>query len=56
MEHALTHRQREFDMGEGFTMVIGPSRTGALLEIGVSRRSGTLRLVHAMAARAKFTR
>ena len=37
-------------------MLIGPSRTGELLEIGVSRAEGIDFIIHAIPARAKFIR
>ena len=37
-------------------MLIGPSRTGQFLEIGVSRADGIDFIIHAMPARAKFIR
>jgi len=38
------------------TMVIGPSPTGALLEVGVVEWHGDLAVVHAMPARRRFLR
>jgi len=41
---------------EEFTMYIGGTRSGALLEIGVVRGDLSLVIVHAMPARDKFLR
>jgi hypothetical protein len=41
---------------EGMVMYIGPSMEGKLLEIGVVEWHGTLAIVHAMPARARFLR
>jgi hypothetical protein len=54
--HALAHSVRTFDVGEGMTMVIGPSTTGAFLEVGVVEWHGDLAVVHAMPARRRFLR
>jgi hypothetical protein len=52
--HALAHYGATFDVGEGLTMVIGPSRTGAPLEVGVGEWYGDLAALHAMPARKTF--
>ncbi len=54
--HALSYSVRLFNVGEGMTMVIGPSTTGSLLEVGVVEWHGDLAVVHAMPARDKFLR
>lgn len=41
---------------DDLVMLIGPSQTGQLLEIGVSRADGIDFIIHAMPARPKFTR
>jgi hypothetical protein len=38
------------------TMVIGPSPTGVLLEVGVVEWHGEIAVVHAMRARERFLR
>lgn len=38
------------------SLLIGPTRTGQLLEIGVSRADGIDFIIHAMPARPKFIR
>ena len=41
---------------DDLTMLIGSSRTGQFLEIGVSTADGIDFIIHAMPARAKFIR
>ena len=41
---------------DGFTMLIGPSRSGHILEIGVFETASQLRVIHAMSARQKYLR
>ena len=53
MLHAYRNPIRVFDVDE-LTMLIGPSPSGALLEVGVARAEGIEFIVHAMAAREKF--
>ena len=55
MQHALRHHLRAFPGDEpGFTMFVGPSTTGELLDVGVVARDDQARIVHAMPARPKF--
>jgi hypothetical protein len=57
VRHALSHPLDGFDVGEGMTMVVGPDRTGALIEIGVVTMYGGWCVVHAMRpARDRFLR
>ncbi|MGL5818531.1 MAG: hypothetical protein ACRCYR_13270 [Phycicoccus sp.] len=42
--------------GDGFTMVVGASATGAILEVGHVRGATADIIVHAMRARKKFLR
>lgn len=51
MVHAASHAIRVHDLGDGFTMLVGPGQDAQLLEVGIS--SGGL-IVHAMPARTKF--
>ena len=52
MQHALRyHLYRSFEDEAGFTMYLGPSTTGVLLEVGVAARGDEARIVHAMRAR-----
>jgi hypothetical protein len=54
MRHALRNPIRAADLGDGLTMVVGPARDGALLEVGVADSDAGPVIVHAMRARAKF--
>ena len=51
--HALTYFVR-VEHQEEFTMIIGPSRKGNMLEIGTSTNEDSLVVFHAMPARRKF--
>ncbi len=53
--HAYRHPARVLQLDD-LVMLIGPSRTGQLLEIGVSRADGIDFIIHAMPARPKFIR
>ena len=53
--HAYRNPTRVFRLDD-LVMLVGPSQSGQLLEIGVSRAEGIDFIVHAMPARAKFTR
>jgi len=53
--HAYRHPTRVLQLDD-LVMLLGPSRTGRLLEIGVSRADGIDFIIHAMPARAKFIR
>lgn len=55
MMHAYRHPTRVLQLDD-LTMLIGPSRTGRLLEIGVIRAEGIEFVIHAMPARPKFIR
>lgn len=55
IEHALTNAIRYHDLDEGLVMVVGPTRTGDLIEVGVVvPDEDEPYVVHAMAARQKF--
>ncbi len=56
MLHALAHPLRVFDLGDGFTMLVGADTAGRLLEVGVVEGDTALVIVHAMPARQKFLR
>jgi hypothetical protein len=56
MLHALRNPIRDFDLGDGLTMFIGPARDATLLEVGVSDGQQGPVIVHAMEARPKFLR
>ncbi|MGB8860354.1 MAG: hypothetical protein WCC60_13895 [Ilumatobacteraceae bacterium] len=53
--HVYRHPTRVLQLDD-LIMLIGPSQTGQLLEIGVSRADGIDFIIHAMPARPKFTR
>lgn len=53
MLHAYRNPIRIFEPGD-LTMLIGPARDGALLEVGVATAEGIDFIVHAMSARPKF--
>jgi hypothetical protein len=57
MLHAVRRAYRWFALDDEITMVIGPSTTGAPLEVGIAVWHGDqLAIVHAMPAREKFLR
>ena len=54
--HAYANPIRVFDLGEGFTMVIGANLAAIIYEIGVVDGVTVSVIVHAMRAREKFLR
>jgi hypothetical protein len=53
--YAVRNAMRRIVMEEGFTMLIGPTSDGALVEIGILDAEGDDPVViHAMPLRAKF--
>jgi hypothetical protein len=56
MLHAFRNPVRDFDLGDGLTMLIGPARDATLLEVGVKDEPDGPVIIHAMKARAKFLR
>lgn len=52
IDHPLNNPLAVHDF-DGFVVVIGPSRSGVLLEVGINDDDAVF---HAMAARAKFLR
>ena len=52
--HAIRNPVRAIAVDDGITMLIGPGRTGALLEIGVVQGHPRPVVVHAMPARVRF--
>ena len=56
MLHAFDHPVRSEDLDDGFVMLIGPDRSGNLLEIGVVTGDDGPVIVHAMPARPKYLR
>ncbi len=54
--HAYNHPIRIEDLDDGLFMIVGPSRAGGMLEIGVVAGSEAPVIVHAMQARPKYLR
>lgn len=54
--HAYRHPIRAWDLGDGFTMLIGANRAAVVLEIGYVHGDAAVVIVHAMRAREKFLR
>lgn len=54
--HAYRNPLRAWDLGDGFTMIIGPNHAALILEVGHIQGSTAVVIVHAMRAREKFLR
>ncbi len=54
--HAYHHPIRAWDMGDGFTMLLGANRAALVLEIGYIQGITAIVVVHAMRTREKFLR
>lgn len=54
--HAYRNPVRVWDLGDGFTMIIGPNQAAIFLEVGYVDGEQTQVIVHAMLAREKFLR
>ncbi|MBK5224690.1 MAG: hypothetical protein JJE52_17800 [Acidimicrobiia bacterium] len=55
IRHAVDQAIRHHDLDDGLVMLIGPSTTGDLIEVGiVTAAASEPKIVHAMPARAKF--
>lgn len=54
--HAYRNPIRVWDLGEGFTMMVGANRAAIILEIGYVQGVEAVVIVHAMPAREKFLR
>lgn len=54
--HAYRNPIRAWDLGDGFTMLIGANQALIILEIGYIQGSTANVIVHAMRAREKFLR
>lgn len=50
IRHAVRNPMRQWPM-DGYVIVVGPNRTGALLEVGINADD---QIFHAMPARRKF--
>lgn len=54
--HAYRNPLRVWDLGDGFTMIVGPNEAAVVLEVGYVDGNPTVVIVHAMRARDKFLR
>lgn len=54
--HAYRNPVRVWDLGEGFTLIVGPNQAAIFLEVGYVDGEQTNVIVHAMLARKKFLR
>ena len=54
--HAYRNPIRVWDLGDGFTMMVGPNRAALILEVGYVEGDVAIVIVHAMVAREKFMR
>jgi hypothetical protein len=54
--HAYRNPLRVWDLGDGFTMLIGANAAAIILEVGYVEGETAMVIVHAMHAREKFLR
>ncbi|MBB1493702.1 hypothetical protein J4N02_11095 [Propioniciclava sp. MC1595] len=54
--HAYRNPVRIWDLGDGFTMIVGPNQAAIFLEVGYVDGDQAHVIVHAMQARDKFLR
>lgn len=54
--HAYRNPIRVWDLGDGFTMMLGPNAAAIILEIGYVEGDTAVVIIHAMRAREKFLR
>jgi hypothetical protein len=54
--HAYRNPVRIWDLGDGFTMILGPNAAAIFLEVGYVDGDSAVVIVHAMRAREKFLR
>ncbi len=54
--HAYRNPIRAWDLGDGFTMIIGANHAALILEVGYIQGTTAVVIVHAMRAREKFLR
>lgn len=54
--HAYRNPIRVWNLGEGFTMVVGATGAATMLEVGYVEGDTAMVIVHAMPARKKFLR
>ena len=56
IRHASRNPIRAWDLGDGFTMIVGPNQAAIFLEVGYVDGDQAHVIVHAMQARDKFLR
>ncbi len=56
IRHAYRNPIRVWELGEGFTMMVGANRAAIFFEIGYIEGVEAVVIVHAMRARRKFLR
>ena len=56
IRHAYRNPIRVWDLGDGFTMMIGATAAAVVLEIGYVQGDTAMVIVHGMHAREKFLR
>jgi hypothetical protein len=54
--HAYRNPVRVWDLGDGFTLIVGPNAAAIFLEVGYVDGDTAVVIVHAMRAREKFLR
>ena len=54
--HAYRNPVRVWDLGDGFTMIVGPNQAATFLEVGYIQGDHVFVIVHAMLARKQFLR
>lgn len=54
--HAYRNPIRAWDLGDGFTMLIGANQAALILEVGYIQGTTAIVIVHAMRAREKYLR
>jgi hypothetical protein len=54
--HAYRNPLRVWDLGDGFTMMIGANAAAIILEVGFVQAETAVVIVHAMRARERFLR
>lgn len=54
--HAYRNPVRIWDLGEGFTMIVGPNQATLFLEVGYVDGEYADVIIHAMPARERFLR
>jgi hypothetical protein len=52
--HAYRNPIRVWDLGDGFTMMLGPNSAAIILEVGYVEGDTAVVIVHAMRARKRF--